>query len=305
MNVGIIGRGAIGVCLASYLSQKKNIHTCFFIRDTYTALSPLYLQQTNGVDLALTAPQLTMDAQTLKNIDLLIVPVKHYQVEATLLSLQDKLSDHTTLLLLHNGMGTKSLLEKYLPNTPYLIGITTDAAYQVSANRFHQAACGKLEIGKPIQASAVDERNIANSSSADLFALHPMMKWRDDIEFAQYQKLAINAAINPLSATKNCKNGEIKHFTEELRCIKSEIFDLYEFMNLPIDNHELSKQIDDVIDLTANNYSSMHQDFHKNRQTEVEGILGFLLLKGEETGMKLPMIESLYKQITSRLLQNK
>jgi 2-dehydropantoate 2-reductase len=76
-------------------------------------------------------------------------------------------------------------------------------------------------------------------------------------------------------------------------------------MNLPIDNHELSKQIDDVIDLTANNYSSMHQDFHKNRQTEVEGILGFLLLKGEETGMKLPMIESLYEQITSRLVQNK
>lgn len=299
MKVGIVGRGAIGVCLASYLSSQENVHSYFFIRDEYEAISPLYLQQINNTDIAINAPQLHLSNAALKDLDLLILPIKHYQVENTLLSLKGKLSHHTTVLLLHNGMGTKALIEKYLPDTPYLIGITTDAAYQVSANRFHQAACGKLEIGKPLQASEVDARNIATSSLKQLMKLHPNLIWREDIEFAQYQKLAINAAINPLTATKNCKNGEIKHYQHELQTIKSEIFDLYEFMNLPIDNHELSKQIDDVIDLTKNNYSSMHQDFHKNRQTEVEGILGYLLLKGEETGMKLPFIDTLYQQIIS------
>ncbi|MDT0582926.1 ketopantoate reductase family protein [Brumicola blandensis] len=299
MKVGIIGRGAIGVCLASYLSKQNQMQTVLFIRDTYEPISPLYLQQVDGVDIAITAPQVNLNAETLKDIDLLILPIKHYQVETTLLALQGKLSHHTTVLLLHNGMGTQALIEKHLPNTPYLIGITTDAAYQVSANRFHQVACGKLEIGCPIQTSEIDSRNVSTRSMTELMKLHPRLTWREDIEYAQYQKLAINAAINPLSATKNCKNGQVKHFKDELKQIKSEIFDLYEFMNLPIDNHELSQQIDDVIDLTKNNYSSMHQDFNKNRQTEVDGILGFLLLKGEETGMKLPFIESLYQQIVS------
>jgi 2-dehydropantoate 2-reductase len=258
------------------------------------------LQQINGVDKTIDLPQVTLNAKALEDIDLLILPIKHYQVEAALLSLQGQLAKHTTILLLHNGMGTKALIEKHLPDSPYLIGITTDAAYQVSANRFHQVACGKLEIGEPLQASEVASRNISKRSLSDLMKLHPQMVWREDIEFAQYQKLAINAAINPLSATKNCKNGEVRQYQDELKNIKSEIFDLYEFMNLPIDNHELSKQIDDVIDLTKNNYSSMHQDFHKNRQTEIEGILGYLLLKGEETGMKLPFIESLYKEIISQ-----
>jgi 2-dehydropantoate 2-reductase len=79
--------------------------------------------------------------------------------------------------------------------------------------------------------------------------------------------------------------------------IKEEVFDLYEFMNLPLDNHALSKQIDDVIRLTQDNYSSMHQDYQNGRETEVEGILGFLLARAKETGMKMNFIKTLYEQI--------
>jgi 2-dehydropantoate 2-reductase len=41
----------------------------------------------------------------------------------------------------------------------------------------------------------------------------------------------------------------------------------------------------------------MHQDFQNGRETEVEGILGFLLVKGHETGMKMAYVQQLYEQI--------
>jgi 2-dehydropantoate 2-reductase len=72
-------------------------------------------------------------------------------------------------------------------------------------------------------------------------------------------------------------------------------------MDLPSDNHALSLHIDTVIQLTKENYSSMHQDFQNGRETEVEGILGFLLAKGQETGMKMAYVQQLYEQIRAGL----
>ncbi|MFT6086572.1 MAG: 2-dehydropantoate 2-reductase [Glaciecola sp.] len=155
----------------------------------------------------------------------------------------------------------------------------------------------------------LDEENpIAkhNNSAWDyLSCLHPNLLWRSDMAFVLYQKLAVNAAINPLTALKNCKNGELVNYSEEVKKVKEEIFDLYEFMNLPLDNHALSLHIDAVIQLTKENYSSMHQDFQNGRETEVEGILGFLLEKGKETGMKMAFVQTLYEQIKAQSKQFK
>ena len=138
-----------------------------------------------------------------------------------------------------------------------------------------------------------------------LSCLHPNLLWRSDIVVSLYQKLAVNAAINPLTALKNCKNGELVNYSKDVSRIKEEIFDLFEFMNLALDNHALSLHIDAVIQLTKENYSSMHQDFQNGRETEVEGILGFLLAKGQETGMKMAYVQQLYEQIKQHPYNNK
>jgi 2-dehydropantoate 2-reductase len=224
-----------------------------------------------------------------------VIPVKHYQIETLLLELAPILSTETALLLLHNGMGGIELVQKYLPNNPLLVATTTDGVYKTSATCFVQTAIGQFDIGVIDEGNSLE--NNTNSEWEYLEAVHPHLRWRNDIVFALYQKLAVNAAINPLSALKNCKNGELLNYSDDIKKIKEETFDLYEFMNLPLDNHALSQHIDAVIQLTQDNYSSMHQDFHNGRKTEVEGILGFLLEKAKETGMKMPFIQTLYEQI--------
>jgi 2-dehydropantoate 2-reductase len=317
-NIGIIGRGSIGVHLAYQINRLNQSHRVsndnlqnkvkLFIRDNSSVISPLYLASVTSepvdnehpvtVDHELYFHQDTISTTSLADLDLLILPVKHYQVEAVLHQLVDLLPSITPILLLHNGMGTKEITEKLLPNNPLYLGITTDGVYQVSANRFQQTAVGKLELGLVSESSTTKTERVSDIDM--LKSLHPNVVIRDDIEYAQYQKLAANAVINPLTALKNCKNGELLEFKDELKAIKNEVFDLYEFMSLPIDTYALSRQIDDIITLTASNYSSMHQDYHSNRQTEVDGILGFLIEKAEDTGMYLPLISDLYKKLRER-----
>jgi 2-dehydropantoate 2-reductase len=304
-NIGIVGRGAIGVNIAFYLQSAKNIKTTLLIRDHYDWSDRLSLSTPDAKTHAIKCAQAHISKVSLKQLDMIILPVKQYQIEGLLQEIAEKLDPKTTVLLLHNGMGGIELVQMYLPNNPLLVGTTTDGVYKTSPTCFVQTALGRLDIGviykKGTKEGSTYEKNIVeNANTAKwnyITCLHPHLVWRNDIEVALYQKLAVNAAINPLTALKNCKNGELSNYSEDISKIKEEIFDLFEFMNLPFDNHELSLHIDAVIQLTKANYSSMHQDFHNGRETEVDGILGFLLAKGQETGMKMTYVQQLYKQI--------
>jgi len=297
-NIGIIGRGAIGVDIAFHLQNAENINTTLLLRKQHDISNPLFIKVKDGETHHLNCEQTHLSEDTLSQLDLLVIPVKQYQLKSLLQTISPIVQKHTVILLLHNGMGGIELAEKHLPNNPLLVATTTDGVYKTSDSTFVQTAIGQFDIGP------VDEKTLLLTSSETslqfIKQLHPNFNWRVDIIFALYQKLAVNAVINPLTALKNCKNGELSKYQTEVNCIKEEIFDLYEFMNLPIDNHTLSQHIDDVIQLTANNYSSMHQDFHHGRETEVDGILGFLLEKGQETGMKLNFIQELYNQIVRK-----
>ena len=296
-RIGIIGRGAIGINVAYHLQSAQSIETNLLIREHYDPLQALTLQTENGETHTLKCKQCFMTEHTLSQLDLIVIPVKQYQLESVMKTIAPIIPSHTSVVLLHNGMGGIELAEKYLPNNLLLAATTTDGVYKTSAHSFVQTAVGQFEMGL---AHAYDAHLSTHELKLDYVKkLHPNFHWRNDIIFALYQKLAVNAVINPLTALKNCKNGDLKNFPEEVNKIKEEVFDLYEFMNLPIDNHALSLHIDKVIQLTKLNYSSMHQDFHHGRETEVEGILGFLLQKGEETGMKMAFIRQLYTQINT------
>jgi 2-dehydropantoate 2-reductase len=314
-KIGIVGRGAIGVNIAFYLQSAKNINTTLLVRDHYERSDVLSLSTPDEIIHSIKCNQAYISESSLKPLNMIILPVKQYQIERILQEIAEKLDPKTTILLLHNGMGGIELVQMYLPNNPLLVATTTDGVYKTSPTCFVQTAVGQLDIGviykqRANQESSYEQSSYEQSSYEEnivenhndpksnyINCLHPHLVWRNDIVFALYQKLAVNAVINPLTALKNCKNGELVNYSEEVSRIKEEIFDLYEFMDLPLDNHALSLHIDTVIQLTKENYSSMHQDFQNGRETEVEGILGFLLVKGHETGMKMAYVQQLYEQI--------
>jgi 2-dehydropantoate 2-reductase len=292
-NYGIIGLGAIGLGLA-HLLKAQNC-TLFSRAQTSAAqmMPRLSVTDVNGETVNVNAQVISLDAVSQihwQAIDLLILPVKCYQLDALVQQINPMLPPNLPVLLMQNGLGGHELLARAFPKNPRYVGATTDAIAKASAHRIEVHARGELIIGSV-------EQSKATPALAHLLNAHPKGQWDDHILIYLYKKLAVNAVINPLTAKFKCRNGDIRQHSDLVDGIKREVFGLYRALSLDIDLQQLSDYIDSVIVLTANNYSSMYQDAVHQRPTEIDGILGVLIKKAAGHNMTLPLIQSLYCDI--------
>jgi len=271
------------------------------------------------------------------DFDYLIIALKSYHIDSLIACVRPWLRQTTTLVLVQNGMGNAERLHKAFDANPLLVGTTTDAVYRSAEHSFKVTAFGQLDIGvwranngaESADASAEMERKQYIELNA-----HPDLVWHPDIRVALLRKLAINAVINPLSAIFNVKNGELPRFSEELNRLKSEVCQLYlqtlnpawTIQDGPLSQGALGTAINTVIQKTANNYSSMHQDLYSvgagdlrrtlpqtprrtlpqtprrtlpqtPRRTEIDAVLGYLLNLGKQSAIELPFMETVYHKI--------
>ena len=309
LHFGIIGCGAIGLGLAHLLRE----HTCtMFVSETkYDLLAKSTISVFENDHNSMEHRQehrkerSTIDADIrdlnttserfFTTLDLLILPVKHYHLTPLMAQLKHTLPKSLDLLLLQNGLGGHEIIQTSFHDNTLYLGATTDAIALQNPSKIQIHARGDLLIGN----------TASHRASAAIYALlnaHPKASWDDDIMTYLYKKLAVNAVINPLTAKFKCRNGEIKHHPEWLAGLKKEVLSLYQKMSeqehFAFDIAALDKYIDDVIEITAQNYSSMYQDVVNGRQTEIEGILGILIKKAADYGLQLPMTTSLYQEIS-------
>ena len=68
----------------------------------------------------------------------------------------------------------------------------------------------------------------------------------------------------------------------------------------PTGSEELLRRVMMVVELTADNYSSMYQDMEQGRETEIEAITGFLLGKAALHGIAVPVNQGLYQAVKEK-----
>ena len=127
----------------------------------------------------------------------------------------------------------------------------------------------------------------------------PPCHWQDDINLPLWRKLAINCAINPLTALHNCKNGELAQpeFAPELAGICKEVALVMSAEGYPVTASELRQQVDVVVNATAGNFSSMNQDVCHQRQTEIDYISGYLIARAAAHHIDVPHNQRLWQAI--------
>jgi 2-dehydropantoate 2-reductase len=75
---------------------------------------------------------------------------------------------------------------------------------------------------------------------------------------------------------------------------------LFEEISFLIPNDTKEKMWTHIIEIcekTAENWSSMQRDLEHGRQTELDAILGYIILIAEQKGKKLPLTEFIYISI--------
>ncbi|PNH96152.1 2-dehydropantoate 2-reductase [Vibrio diazotrophicus] len=286
MNIVIVGPGAIGSLWAYKLHQAGHKVSLWGTKQNQQWM--LAADDSPEILFSYNQPQTLIDA------DLLLITVKAWQVEAAITQLLPHVNKDAILLFMHNGMGAADNIAELISEYPVVIATTTHGALKVDAHHVKHTGIGQTQLGA---------FNLKGSQCIFLVDVlnHalPTVSWNPSIQLALWNKLAINCAINPLTAIHQCLNGALEEdrFRPTLDAVIDELVCVMQAEEIPIDRNQLTTTIDNVIRATAANKSSMHQDIFYRRQTEIDFITGYLVRKAQQHGIEVPANSELYKQI--------
>jgi 2-dehydropantoate 2-reductase len=226
----------------------------------------------------------------------LLLTTKAGRIEAALRLAGDRLAADAVVLTTANGLGFPESWHTRHGVLPVYRAVSTAAAYRDEGGRVVPAAIGETLCGPATGTAPLP------TWFPDSLGRLSDWKWRSDMAAALYRKFAVNCVINPLTALRRCRNGELLATPEarrELAALCSEVEHALIVLDLWTSPDTLAGIVADVCSSTAANRSSMLQDVLAGRTTEIEFLHGELLRRAGSRGLSLPLTEALYAQLTA------
>lgn len=293
MNITVLGAGAIGTLWAFYLKRAGHNVELWTRSQGETVLL-------RSVDSSASLSLQANRSSFLSETDLVLVTVKAGQVKTAIDSIADKLHPDTILLFMHNGMGTMDEVYTRITAHPVVLATTTHGALKQSPEKVLHTGRGVTLLG-----GYNDKGKQCQFLTDVLNNALPSVQWDKNIDKVLWNKLAVNCAINPLTALYQCKNGELasdSHRTELTQVIE-EVSQVMHAEQIDVEFSTLFDKVMQVINATAENFSSMHQDLYYQRPSEIDYITGYLCRIAQQHNIATPANSTLYKKI--RQLENK
>lgn len=271
-------------CLFACALQRAGLGVTLLSREPGAQVSVLL--DANGCRQQLTFP--SSRPEDAAPISHMLVTTKAYDVHAAVASVAHRLDACSQVVLLANGLGYADSLYRSFPHVDFYLGATTEGAFRVRPFHVRHAGRGFTRIGRPGQA---EPPQWFRSWSQ---AVHPG-GWDSEIQRTLWLKLALNCAINPLTALHRCRNGELARppLAGQVLQLCGEIAPVCTAEGFPIGAEALHQQVREVVEATAANQSSMLQDVLAGRQTEADYITGYLLAAAHRHGLDVPLNEAL------------
>ncbi len=293
----IAGIGAFGSLIAGYFSH-AGIETRLILKnsDSLANYEQYGLEIISPDETFKVHPQ-AHDVQQLQgNIDLLIVCVKAFDVTNLLLSLKKHLSENSLIILQHNGLGVLEEIDKALPTLRVISGVSTLGAHKLQAFKVKVFLSGNLHFG-PVRGQFTP-REISNFCHILDDSKLPYT-WDEQINFRLWEKFAINCSINLLTVLFNCRNKNLLQHESLLDTLTFEISKVLKAHAVEMPHESLLRTVKKVIVGTGENYSSMHQDAHHHRQTELKYLNEYLVELGRQVNVLTPVNDELIVKFKS------
>lgn len=223
-------------------------------------------------------------------IEHLLITTKAQDTVTAISQLKDVLNKNTKIVLLQNGINTA--LHNQFPHCYH--ASTTDGAHQPHRFTIQPAGSGSTHIGHIHQTAAPDWFTQQHQG---------LWLWDKNIKQRLWKKLAINCCINPLTALNQCRNGELLTSDTQLKSIKQiciEFTKVAATQKLAFDPEQLFKEVQEVAEITADNFSSMYKDVYNNQPTEIEYLNGYLCDIAAQHGVDVTVNKKLLQQINQQ-----
>ncbi|MGK9064803.1 putative 2-dehydropantoate 2-reductase [Stutzerimonas chloritidismutans] len=297
MTWHVLGAGSLG-CLWAGRLHRAGIATRLILRNeqrlaAYTIAGGLRLVEA-GVSQRLAVPAELPDSAGA--IDRLLVACKAYDAEAAVASVSGRLHEGSEILLLQNGIGSQQAVAQRWPAQRCIMVSGTEGAYRRDAFEIVHAGLGQNWLGDP--------RDPAPPHwLSDLDVAGIPYQWTDTILTRLWRKLALNCAINPLTVLHDCRNGALLAHRDELHALCVEFERILQACGQTDAARGLEADVFVVIEKTAQNYSSMHQDVTNGRRTEIAYLLAQMCQAATQNGIPAPRCSALLLRLQARLRQ--
>ena len=247
----------------------------------------------------------------------LIIATKTIHTVSALSAIKSRLTQDSTILFTQNGMGTidevnAKLFQDVTTRPKYLTAIISHGVYSQGLFSSVHAGFGTTTIGLVPQTPHTDAggpRNEDVGKGSPLSSSYlPNLITQASVLAAtvvspvelmqiQFEKLIINAMMNPLTVVFDCRNGELFKQANTLRIMQLLLSEAsHVIRSLPELQHvqgvgsrfsreRLEGVVLRVAEKTARNFSSMLQDARAGRETEIDYINGYIVKRGEQLGV--------------------
>ncbi|MGP9767475.1 ketopantoate reductase family protein [Halomonas sp. AOP13-D3-9] len=223
------------------------------------------------------------------------ITTKAMVAESALADITGCVPPSTPLVLWQNGFLAQPRITRAWPG-PVLCATTTEGAYLTGDDGVVHAGRGHTFVGDLHNQHGALAEELAQTLTQAGFAATKV----DDIRQRLWQKLAVNAAINPLVALNGVRNGELRGeaYAGRVVAVVKEVTAIMiaEGIQPPINGQGEEAWLAlvwQVVENTANNKASMLQDVEAKRPTERGAILGPLIESAERHGLACEVLQGL------------
>ncbi|PUA32429.1 MAG: hypothetical protein B7O98_07180 [Zestosphaera tikiterensis] len=304
-NVAVVGPGAIGALL-SHALNKAGMKPYLIFKDSRRAEAVLReggikLQTPVGDVVTLAASYTSYEEISTKGVvfDLIFITTKNYDFPEALSRVRTSLSSKGFIVTCQNGLFAYEQAVKEVGKERVAALVLSHGVYREKPTHYVWVGGSESYVG-----SEGLPKKVLSNLAGKLSLLN--VKVVDDIKSYMWLKLAVNAAINPLTAVLGVKNRALVE-DEVLRNLADKIVDeVVEVANalgvkLPSNPYE---EYVKIAMSTGDNYSSMLQDIINKRKTEVDFINGEVVRKGRLVNVKTPVNETLLMLVKAKERQH-
>lgn len=291
MNVAVFGTGALGCWVAARLAASGNAVT---VVGTWTE----GLEAIRRDGIRVTEPGRRFEARPavarlgapLVPADYALILVKAHQTAALAGAAAAAVSPDGRIVTLQNGLGNRETLQAADGLGRVRAGVV------VAGVRLEEAAVVAALPG------TVTLEGGGDPSMARLCALllEAGLDARlvDDIQPETWRKLAVNCAINPLSAVRNVPNGALLDDPASRALMVAaarEVEAVAAALGIAIPDAAAAAET--VALRTAGNRSSMLQDLDRGARTEIDALSGAVVREARLLGLDAPVNERLWREV--------
>jgi len=290
-HIMVVGAGSVGGFFGAHLA-KHNPHVSFLLRPrTLQAVQARGLTIRSASGTFTVHPPAASDPRELPTPDLIILAVKVYDLDATLEQLLPVLTDRTVILTLQNGVDVEDRLLARLRRDCVVGGVAFIYSKIVEPGVIEHYKRGAVSIGE-----LMGQKSPRVLAMADLFSQTGLpCHLVDDIRRAKWEKMCWNCVFNPLTVLINDRIAAALDHPEMLRVIRQivgEVAAVAATLKVPLSEDIADKVVrwsQEIRDI----HTSMYDDWKAGRPTEIDSLNGYIVRRGRELGIPVPVNEAL------------